>query len=180
MGVIYSVRAACGKRIGGRYVCAARRFDNASSYRGKSLVAASFKESGQMTVELAVVFPVLLIVAVIAVNALLFFSECAAFDNTFRDAVRVHATSPAYGQTAAQGCSQVELALSEAFSQPYENSRVSLEGTAGGHTRFSATLEFYPTLFGLGLRSSVLGVALPPLSHTVSHTVDCYKPGVLL
>ena len=45
-------------------------------------------ERGQMTVELAAAFPVLIIVAVIAVNALAFFSECAAFDNVFRDAVR--------------------------------------------------------------------------------------------
>ena len=50
-------------------------------------------ERGQMTVELAAAFPVLIIVAVIAVNALAFFSECAAFDNVFRDAVRVHVTS---------------------------------------------------------------------------------------
>lgn len=52
---------------------------------------ADARERGQMTVELAVVFPALLAVAVIAVNALLFFSECAAFDRVAREAVRLHA-----------------------------------------------------------------------------------------
>lgn len=51
-------------------------------------------QAGQMTVELAVAFPVVVAVAVIAMNALLFLSECAAFDRVARDAVRVHATSP--------------------------------------------------------------------------------------
>ena len=48
------------------------------------------------------------------------------------------------------------------------------------HTSFSATLEYMPTLFGLGLKSEVMGVALPKLSHTEELVVDCYKPGVLL
>ena len=124
-------------------------------------------ERGQMTVELAAAFPVLIIVAVIAVNALAFFSECAAFDNVFRDAVRVHATSPAAGQGIA-------------FDAENETVRVSAEGVSGGHTRFTGTLEYMPTLFGLGLRSTVFGIALPPLKHAASIAVDCYKPGVLL
>lgn len=138
------------------------------------------RETGQMTVELAVAFPVLIIVAVIAVNALLFFSECGAFDNAFREAVRVHATSPSYGQGIEQSRAQVESALTTSFDQSFEAAHVSVEGVAGGYARFSATLEFSPTLFGLGLKSSVFGVALPSLTHTVSFTVDCYKPGVLL
>lgn len=138
------------------------------------------REDGQMTVELAVAFPVLIVVAVVAVNALLFFSECAAFDNAFREAVRVHATSPAYGQGLEQGRAQVAGALAEAFDQPFEDVSVSVEGAAGGHATFSGVLELFPTLFGLGLKSTVFGVSLPPLSHTVVLTVDCYKPGVLL
>lgn len=41
-------------------------------------------ERGQMTVELAVMIPVLVAIAVIAMNAMLFFSECAAFDRLAR------------------------------------------------------------------------------------------------
>lgn len=61
-------------------------------------------EAGQMTIEFVVAFPVMLIVAAIAVNACSFFGVCAAFDNDFRDAVRTCATSPAYGQDVAQSC----------------------------------------------------------------------------
>ena len=127
-------------------------------------------ERGQMTVELAAAFPVLIIVAVIAVNALAFFSECAAFDNVFRDA----------GQGIEQSSALVQTALSAAFDAENEAVRVSAEGVSGGHTRFTGTLEYMPTLFGLGLRSTVFGIPLPPLTHAVSIAVDCYKPGVLL
>ena len=141
---------------------------------------ADARERGQMTVELAVVFPALLAVAVIAVNALLFFSECAAFDRVAREAVRVHAASPACGQGLEQSCALVSQTVEQAFDRPYVGTRVAVEGTAGGHARFTATIEFSPTLFGLGLKSSVFGVALPHLEHAVSLTVDPYKPGVLL
>ncbi len=137
-------------------------------------------ERGQMTVELAVAFPVLIVVAVIAVNALTFFSECASFDNAFRDAVRVYATSPASGQGIEQSVALVQADLAAAFDAANEEARVSVEGAAGGHTRFTGTLEYAPTLFGLGLRSSVFGIALPPLTYAASIAVDCYKPGALL
>lgn len=133
-----------------------------------------------MTVELAVAFPVLIVVAVVATNALLFFSECAAFDNAFRDAVRIHATSPAYGQGVEQSRAQVASDLAASFDRPFEATQVSVEGAAAGHTRFTATIEFSPTLFGLGLKSSVFGVALPSLNHTASFVVNCYKPGVIV
>ncbi|WP_346686945.1 hypothetical protein [Enteroscipio rubneri] len=137
-------------------------------------------ENGQMTVELAVALPVLLAVAAIAVNALLFFSECAAFDVASRDAVRIHAASPAYGQDLEQSRARVAAALSESFDRPYTASSVAVEGAAGGHATFTSTLEFFPTLFGMGLKTSVFGVALPKIAHAISFTVDCYKPGVLL
>lgn len=137
-------------------------------------------ERGQMMVELAVAFPVLIIVALIAVNALAFFSECAAFDNAFRDAVRVHATSPASGQGVEQSSALIQASLTSAFDANNEAARVSVEGASGGHVCFTGTLEYAPTLFGLGLRSTVFGIALPPLTHVSSFTVDCYKPGVLL
>lgn len=137
-------------------------------------------QSGQMTVEFAVVAPVLFAVAVIAVNALLFFSDCAAFDRVAREAVRICAASPAYGQGLEQSRAQVASLIEGSLDQPYLDSRVAVEGAVGGRTTFSATLEFSPTLFGLGLKSSVFGVALPHLEHTVALTVDAYKPGVLL
>ena len=105
----------------------------------------------------------LIIVAVIAVNALAFFSECAAFDNVFRDAVRVHATSPAAGQGIEQSSALVQTALSAAFDAENEAVRVSAEGVSGGHTRFTGTLEYMPTLFG-------------PVSYT--HLASCARSSI--
>jgi len=136
--------------------------------------------SGQMTVELVVVFPVLIIVAVIAVNALLFLSECAAFDRVAKDAVRVYATSPAYGQGVGQSSALVDQAIKARFDKDYLSSSVTTTGEAFGHVTFTAELVFSPTLFGMGLKSSVFGVSLPTLHHSVTMTVDTYKPGVLI
>lgn len=133
-----------------------------------------------MTVEFVVAFPVLIAVAVIAVNAGLFLSECAAFDRAACEAVRVHATSPAFGASADEACMAIGADLAEGFSRDYLATSVESSAKAGGLTTYAMTLEFSPTLFGMGLKSEVLGVSLPKLSHRVEHTVDPYKPGVFL
>ena len=138
-------------------------------------------ESGQMTVELAVTFPILLVVALIAMNALLFFSDCAAFDNEFREAVRVNATSPAYGQSTEDSAELVEEALAESFDRENLSVSVSAGDATGDYVTFSGTLEFEPTLFGRGLASNIFGVPIrwKALSHTVEFTVDVYNSSVL-
>lgn len=135
---------------------------------------------GQGTIEFAVALPVLIAVAVIAVNALLFFSDCAAFDRVARQTVRVQATSPPYGQTTEESRAAVQRELENSFAQEYHQVQVAVEDGGMGHTTFTATLKFSPTLFGMGLKSEVFGVALPQLTHDCSLTVDVYKPGVLL
>ena len=57
--------------------------------------------------------------------------------------------------------------------------QVRAEGLASGLTRFTARIEYAPTLFGLGMRSQVFGVALPPLVHEVDLVVDAYRPGIV-
>ena len=135
--------------------------------------------TGQMTVELLVVLPVALIVALIAVNALTFFGDCAAFDRVARNAVRLCAASPAYGQDAGQSADEVRAVVEEAMGREGLTVEVTASGGALGQVTFTATLGYAPTLFGLGLRDEVLGVRLPRLEHQVSLTVDPYKPGML-
>ncbi len=147
------------------------------SCTGPCLVAG---ERGQMTVEFLVVLPIALIIGLIAVNALLFFSECAAFDRVARNAARTYAASPAYGQTTEQTLALIEASVKESFHKENLSTLVRASSSGFGHTRYEMTLLFSPTLFGLGMRSSVLGVALPQLEHTIALTVDSYKPGVLL
>ncbi len=139
-------------------------------------------ERGQMTVELAVMIPVLVAIAVIAMNAMLFFSECATFDRLARNAVRVFATSPAYGEDTSQSCAAALDAIEEGMGiadKNYLEASVSVASESFGQKRFRATLRFTPTLFGMGLKSSVFGVSLPQLEHSTELVVDVYKPGVL-
>ena len=137
-------------------------------------------DDGQMTVEMAVAFPVLIVVAAIAVNAVLFFSECAQFDRLARQSVRIHATTPAYGENADTCCAAVEQELQAAFDRPYLQVSVEHAATALDFEEYTATIRFWPTLFGMGLRSQVFGVPLPSLTHSVTYTVDTYKPGVFI
>lgn len=137
-------------------------------------------DRGQLTVELAVVLPVALIIAVIAVNACTFFSECAEFDRLARNAVRVCACSPAYGQGIEQSAAAAEAMIGEALDLECEEVAVSAQVRGGGYVSFEAQLRYRPTLFGMGLREEVLGVPLPSLCHSVSLVVDPYKPGMLL
>ena len=137
-------------------------------------------QSGQMTVEFAVAFPVMIIVAVVAVNALLFFGECASFDRVARDAVRVYAASPAHGQGTEDVVACVSQAVEASAEADNLSTSLAVTSRSSGHTTYTATLKFYPTLFGLGLKSSVLGVDLPCLEHSVSMTIDVYKPGVVM
>ena len=133
---------------------------------------------GQMAVELAVVLPVVLVIAVSAVNACAFFSECARFDRIGRNAVRVVAASPAYEQDAGASADQVRAAIEEQMGAACSDYRVTAE-QSDGYLRFTMTMSYEPTLFGMGLRQSIFGVDLPKLSHSAALAVDRYKPGML-
>lgn len=134
---------------------------------------------GQMTVELCVVFPVIIVIAVIATNAMLFFGCCAEFDRVGRNAVRTFAAVPAHGSDAGSAETQVQSALEGALSD--ENLEVSVTSSRDfrGYEEYAMTLRFHPTLFGLGLKQEVFGVALPALTHESRIVVNPYKPGML-
>ena len=169
----------CGEESGGAHGKACGK-KGGKVWRGSQWRARLPDERGQMTVELAVVLPVVVIIAVIAVNAMTFFSECAEFDRVGRNAVRLCATSPAYGQDVAQSIALVESAISESMGVSESDLEVSAQQDGLGHLAFEMTLLYRPTLFGLGLRDEVFGVPLPALRHEVSLVVDSYKPGMLL
>ena len=68
-------------------------------------------EPGQMTIEFVVAFPAALIIGLILVNALMFFSECASFDRSFRALVCTYAPSPSYEQEIGQTCALISESL---------------------------------------------------------------------
>lgn len=137
-------------------------------------------EQGQMTVEMAVAFPVLIVVALIAVNACTFIYQSAIFDRVLHESVRVYATAPAYGQGPLDACGRVEQALAGQLSADNLDIDVACSEASIGLYEFQATLRYHPTLFGLGMRSEVFGVALPSLVHTSSYVVESYRPGVFV
>ncbi|MEY8314174.1 hypothetical protein [Adlercreutzia muris] len=137
------------------------------------------EEKGQATVELAVMLPVAIIVAIVVVNALTFFGTCASFDRVARQTVCAWAAAPAAGEDAGDVAARLADELEERFAESHTAVSVRAEAASAGLVRFTARIEYFPTLFGLGLRSEVFGVALPPLVHEVDLAVDAYKPGIL-
>ena len=137
-------------------------------------------ESGQMAVELAFAFPVLLVVALIAINALTFFSECAAFDVAFREGVRLCCTSPGYGQDSGGAQVNLEAYMGARYDASNEEVTVNVQPKSWGYKEYVGQLRFIPTIFSHSLRSTVFGISFPVLTHEVSFTVDSYKPGVVL
>ena len=137
-------------------------------------------ERGQMTIELAIAFPVLIAVAVIAVNVLAFFGDCAVFDRVAHEAVRVYAVAPAHRETANLSCPQIEATIKSQLNASNLDVAVTHATTGLDLDEFTATLTYHPTLFGLGLRSKVFGVSLPQLTHKTRYVVDSYRAGVFI
>ena len=139
-----------------------------------------FDSRGQGTVEFAIAMPVLLAIAAICLNAMIFLGDCTMFDRTFRQAVRAYAVSPAYGQSAEQACGQISAALQRGFSRDDLSAHVGCESAAGGHLVFTATLDYPPTFFGYSLDLGFLGISLPHATHSDRYAIDSYKPGVVI
>ena len=125
-------------------------------------------ESGQMTAEMAVAMPALIVVAVIAVNACTFFYQCAVFDRVAHEAVRVYAASPAYGEGSGQACASVEQTVRSQLDDQNLDVSVAYAKVGADFDEYRVTLGFHPTLFGMGLRSEVFGASMPQLEHTLS------------
>lgn len=133
-----------------------------------------------MAIEFVVVFPVLLAIALISVNVVLFLSECSGFDRLFRQEVARLAPSPEYGQTEAGIAGIIESDLKRNFEREYLSVSVSASRKADGLTSYVGKLDFYPTLFGKGTLRGAFGVSFSPLSHGQELVVDTYKAGVLI
>lgn len=132
-------------------------------------------ERGQSTVELALALPAMMIAAVIAYNALVFFGNCAIFDRAVKDAVRVYASSGqtmVSGSARAQVCAAVQSQVDDSCSVQVSSGVVS-----GGLTRYTATLTYTPGIFGRELGGKVFGVGLAKPTHTCTFTIDTFVTG---
>jgi len=89
-------------------------------------------ERGQMAVEMAVLMPVVLALAIVATDLMVYLDASARFDRVAPEVVRVHACSPAsseYGVAAGVTGMQTDLAASMGESDHLEFS-VSWGGAA--------------------------------------------------
>lgn len=134
-------------------------------------------KKGQMTVELAVVFPVMIIVAVVMVNALSFAGECARFDRISRNSLRTETATPSIDESTGAALSRTQETLESEFVAENEEVNVSVAQERGAEVEFECELKWSPTLFGMGLKSEVFGLHMFELSHKNKYSVDPHRAG---
>ncbi len=149
------------------------------------------EERAQATVEMAVVTPVLLVLALIVYNVMLFAGAVARFDRVVPDIVLAHAVAPsgegddssidasatvqAQIQHAMEGYDlQIEVS-SEQGATTSDGGLLSLSGTFRTYT---CTMRYEPWPSSLSIAGVSLG-APAQLSHERAVTVDPWRPGVV-
>lgn len=151
--------------------------------------------SGQMAVELAVLMPVIIVVAIAVYNLGRFVALCATFDRVAYDAVLSQGIAPAGAQTELTAVGEVQAAIEEALAADRLCTvTVRLEGIgprsgqeSGNRgvvlspflTKFTCTLRYQPVPSSLAIAGVELG-APPSLVHEREIVVDRYRPGVVL
>lgn len=133
-----------------------------------------------MTIEFVVMFPVMLMIALVAFNSVLFLAECAAFDRIFREATCVLAPSPASDESPDRICASIEDQLDVFEQKSYLACEVSQSAQTEGLITYTGTLFFTPSIFGAYPIHRVFDVTLQPIQHSLQIDIDAYKPGVFL
>lgn len=143
-----------------------------------------------MAVELAVLVPVIVVVALVIWNVMRFSELCARFDRVAADAVVMHGVSPSGASGELLGVAEVRAAIEQAMGEASCEVTVSVEDVSGGEGRALIDLAAGTTRYvcKLGYRPwpgsfSIAGVGatLPELAHHErSVVVDRYRAGVVL
>lgn len=164
--------------------------DSHLSVKAEDLTATVVHECrAQMAVELAVLMPVIIIVALIAVNVLTYASLCARFDRVSYNAVFVAGVAPTGAADAYSSVAEVKTQIESAMDADACEVEVSAENIgihegdalinlAAGTVRYVCTLSYHPW----PLRASIAGAlfAAPSvLKHERSLVVDCYKAAII-
>ncbi|MBP5313426.1 MAG: hypothetical protein J6Y65_00650 [Eggerthellaceae bacterium] len=142
----------------------------------KQIHTISDDESGQGTIELVMMIPVILGVLFIGINAFAFLSEIALFDRVARAAVVSIASSPASDDSYASVCSSIKNTVDE---QLHVGSSVkSVSGYRDGlDVRFRVEMVYRPSFFGRELRTNLFGIELGTLTHHIELAVDTFAFG---
>ena len=135
------------------------------------------EHKGQMVVELAVMFPILIAVACVMVNALGFATECARFDRVSRNAARTEATTPAIDENNGETLQRIRQTLEGNFAYDNESTDVKIASEIGSNVVYECELRWSPTLFGMNLKGEIFGVSMFELSHKNSLVIDPTRAG---
>lgn len=147
-------------------------------------------QSGQMSVEVAVVAPVVIVVAIAIANIMSFLNACAKFDRVSLDAVVAHGVSPSGMQGELSAVEQVQRAIEDAMG---ESPAISIEVSAApiapsfdslatlnpNLARFTCTMRFRPW----PQRFRIAGASFEApfeITHSRSLAIDRYRPGVVI
>ena len=145
--------------------------------------------SGQMAVELALLVPVVVVVALCVVNLMHFTELCVRFDRVAPDAVLVHGSSPSGNSVTEVGTAEVQDAVEEAMgSGPFEvEVRVEGRTSPGGHAtldlaagsvRYVCVLRYRP--WPSSAQVAGVGYVAPAwLVHVRAVVVDRYRSAVV-
>lgn len=153
-----------------------------------SVAQAPSREAGQMTVELAVTIPVVLVVALLVYNLGRFVQLCAAFDQVSLDAIVSQGVSPPGDQTSLSATEAIRTAVADALPGEDFDIGVAAAGPSGDDgttftmspslTRYTCTLEYrpWPSSFVI---AGVPFEAPIRLRHERTLVVDRFKSGVV-
>lgn len=149
-------------------------------------------DSGQMTVELAAMLPVIIVVALIVYNLAKYAEVCSTFDRISLDAAVSHGASPSGTQSRGAAVSEIEGVIRKALNSSTCDVTVSASDAASAVERdglsfplspllttYRCTLTFHPWPTTISVAG--VGYAAPiSLRHERTITVDRFRPGVVI
>lgn len=188
---------ACGDSSARRRLHPAHRRCRHAGWRSGRWVVMSIRmrlreERAQATVEIAVVTPVLLVLALIVYNVMIYASAVARFDRVVPDIVLAHAVAPSgEGDESSVDASATvrtqilnamegyDLQIEVSSEQGAEASDGGLLSLSGTFRTYTCTMHYEPWPTSLSIAGVPLG-APTTLSHERAVTVDPWRPGVVM
>ena len=147
------------------------------------------ERSGQMAVEMAVMMPVVIVMALVVFNLMRFIEVCALFDRVSFDAVVGEGVSPAGEQSSMASTESVQREI-EASLARWDECEIEVSATKLGDdpsstlsltamlTRYECVLRFRPWPSSLSIAGVSMGSPVA-LEHRRVLVVDRYRSGVV-
>lgn len=145
----------------------------------------------QMTVEIAVVIPPVLVIGMIVFNLMSFIEACSVFDQAALDAIVSQGVAPSGEQTQIGSVEQVRAALQESIGrennceidvqiEPVESEDYQTSFAISPLlSRYVCTLSYHP--WPRSIRLPVVSFEAPlALHHVRELVVDRYRSGVVI